>query len=297
MKTNKVIGLVALTVGLAVLSVNFGWFNWSFDWSFVWNLWPTLLILLGLSFLLPRPLSGLLRLLAVIGLCVLVFVGIERLAEGWQRVQRGVSNQELRSSGQVPGRASFEFDSGAGDFSISGTSDDLVYAKTATTIGNYRLDESEEGDLRRTRLVMDSRGYFRLGRNQNKAEVSLSPDPVWDISVNIGAAAGSFDLSGHKVAKTTIKSGASSLELKLSDLLDESLAEIDAGASSVTILVPQTAAVELAAETGLASRELPAELKRVGDGTLYRTEGFDDAAKKIRLRVRAGVSSVRLERY
>ncbi|MGE5392675.1 MAG: LiaF transmembrane domain-containing protein [Candidatus Saccharibacteria bacterium] len=296
MRTRLVIGIIVLAVGFSALSVNFGWFKINYDWSTVWNLWPLLLILWGLTFLLPRPFRGIIATLTVLGLCVLAFAGFQRFNYGWQINPKAVINQQLSAEKpQGIARANLEFDSGAGEFIISGTTEKLLAADTASSIGRYRLDQSFSGDVESLRLVMESGGYFRLGRNRNRVDLSLSPDPVWDLTINVGAASGNFDLSGYKVNRTLIKSGASSLTLKLSGALPEAYAEVDTGASSIRIQVPQDVAMEIQADTGLARSEFQG-LEQVSDG-LYRSQGFDSAAKKIHIKLRAGASNLEVTKY
>src|SRR5690606_36991853 len=63
-------GLVVLFVGLILLLTNLGYIE--FNWFAVFSLWPVLLILVGLSFLLPeREESRYVMILATVGVLVL----------------------------------------------------------------------------------------------------------------------------------------------------------------------------------------------------------------------------------
>lgn len=281
---------------MGLLSINYGWFQADLDWQFIWNLWPTLLVLWGLSFLLPKGFQAVAAVLTVVGVFLFILAGTQRLNSGWQKNARGVVNQEFSAELQPESSsARLEFDSGAGEFIIAGPTAKLLSAKTSSTIGQYRLDQSGSGSETNLRLVMESGGYFRLGKNQNRAEMSLNENPVWDLALNLGAASGNFDLSGYKVRKTIIRSGASSLDLKMSDKLDISEADVETGASSVKILVPASAGVEVVADTGLASKDFQG-FDRVTEN-LYRTPNFETAQKKIRLNIRAGASSIEIQSY
>src|SRR5690606_40601085 len=76
-------GLVVLFVGLILLFSNLGYIQ--FNWFAVFSLWPVLLILVGLSYLLPeREESRYVMIFATLGVLVLfTYQGLRTPSEAW----------------------------------------------------------------------------------------------------------------------------------------------------------------------------------------------------------------------
>jgi hypothetical protein len=89
--------------------------------------------------------------------------------------------------------------------------------------------------------------------------------------------------------------GAASLELKLGDKYPETMVDVDAGASSVEILVPDSSGCEIKADVSISSKDFKGFRKI--HSNLYRTENFETAKNKIYISLDAGVSSIEVRRY
>ena len=88
--------------------------------------------------------------------------------------------------------------------------------------------------------------------------------------------------------------GAASLKIYLGDLSDTTNVEIDAGASSIEISIPENIGCELKADVTLSSMHLDRFNKT--NKKLYRTDNFDSSPKKIFLKIDSGVSSIKIRR-
>jgi len=89
--------------------------------------------------------------------------------------------------------------------------------------------------------------------------------------------------------------GAASLGLRLGNKYPETMVGIDAGASSIKILVPDSSGCEIRSDASLSSKHFE-RFKRI-HSDLYRTENFETAKNKIFIRLDADVSSINVERY
>jgi hypothetical protein len=125
--------------------------------------------------------------------------------------------------------------------------------------------------------------------------MNLNPEPIWNMNFDIGAAAIDFDLAPYKVSTMKLDMGAASLDLKLGDKYPETILDVDAGASSIEILVPDSSGCEIKANVSISSKDFRG-FKKMSSG-LYRTENFDTAKNKIYIRLDAGVSSIDVSRY
>ena len=122
--------------------------------------------------------------------------------------------------------------------------------------------------------------HFKFGKNnyKNSVEMSLNPKPEWELNFDIGAASMDLDLTPYKINKLDIDMGAAALNVKFGDLADVSRFKIDAGASDIDILIPESVGCEIKSDAALSSRNYEGFTKIKKN--LYRTENFDSAAKR-----------------
>src|SRR5690606_37752223 len=106
---------------------------------------------------------------------------------------------------------------GAVEYEIGGFTDDLFYAEATSTIGAHQLETTTAGaDANLTFSMRDTeKGNWNMGGDENWAKISLNRNPIWHISLNMGAGAAEFDLSEYKVASLNFNGGAASFEAKL----------------------------------------------------------------------------------
>ena len=70
---------------------------------------------------------------------------------------------------------------------------------------------------------------------------------------------------------------------------------VDAGASSITVLIPQGVGCSLSVDAALSSKRFPGFTKNE-DG-LYETDNYRTADRRIEITIDVGVSSLKVERY
>jgi len=89
--------------------------------------------------------------------------------------------------------------------------------------------------------------------------------------------------------------GAALLEVKLGALAERTNFYVDAGASKIDISVPEEIGCQIKIDNVLSRNDIKG-FKHFNSG-LYRTEGFNEAEKKIFIDISTGVSSVKIVRY
>lgn len=301
MKTGRVFwGVFFVAVGLLFL---FGdSLRLDLDVNVVWQLWPVVLILIGLKYLFKNP-AARITLASITALLIALFiyaifsfnwVGSDEDGEGYTGQGQDLS-QPYDSTMK---RVSFNVELGAGTFLLDGTSDDLITAATNTTFGHYSLDFERESMDGETKLRLNFEGesrHMNLRKMKNRAEVRLNPNPVWDVDVDAGAAKVDFDLSPYKVENFTLDAGAATVKLKFGGLVQELQGRIQIGASSLRIEIPDSVGCEIRLDSGLSSKHFT-DFEKVNDDT-YQTPDFGQTNRKIYLSVEAGVSSIRVVRY
>ena len=192
--------------------------------------------------------------------------------------------------------SNLHFESGAGHFEINGISDGLFSAHTAGHKNNYLIDMDSYGDNANISFSMREKHFpFEHGKLINDVEMKLNTAPIWNLDFNMGAAGINLDLSPYKVEKLDIGMGAAKLKVKLGNKNDNIKLHLNAGVSSIEVLVPETSGCEIESETVLSNRHFNG-FNKISSG-LFRTTNFDSASKKIYLSFNTGVSSIKVNRY
>jgi hypothetical protein len=281
-----VAGVLILLAKLDVMTLQLG---------SLWKFWPLVLVLWGVSVLTgAKAIRGLLAALAAILLALIIYGLWEEWGSG--REPRELTSQTfMETYDSTLHLASLRFVSGAGSFTIRDTCAPLFRAETATDFGKYEMDSrtgSEEKDL--TLRLADHPGGLRAG-GRNSVTMCLNPGPVWALNLEIGAAQLHADLTPFAAENIDIKTGAADVRVRLGDRAEKCRVKIQAGVSSISVQVPESAGCEISSQSGLSSKTFNGFVER-GDGN-YRTANFDTASRKIFLSFKAGVSSLKVVRY
>lgn len=313
-------GLILLGVGTVILLSNLGYID--FYWRSVINMWPVILIVVGVNLLVPRRGIGnaISILVTLAALAFLVYIGtMPPHTNPWGFGKRSHTTRvDTRRSGDSEKRTelteerfAFEYDKavskaslhirgGAIEYEIDGTTEKLFEANTKTAVGTHTVDLSESGDstAREAKIsfVMDSKDNSTvMVEHSNKATIRLNRNPVWDIQLDFGAGVADFDLSDFKIGNLQVNGGASSVEIKLGDPFETSHVDVSGGVSSIEIEIPEAAACRIVSKSGLSSRNFRG-FTELPDGS-YATSNYDGADKKYDIHLAGGLSSFDVKRY
>jgi len=299
-------GLLLVTLGTLILVSNFAIVN--LDLSGLWKLWPLVLVLWGISFIINKnfvkvAFAGIIAIVLALSiysagqsLFNICDKDIDFVFTNDEYYDYSDTTRYVESFEKNIKNAKLNIDAGAGSFNIIDPTSDLFSMLARGTKNNYtvtRYDSQNETSIdvkmKKTKIKL------RKGKFKNKIEMSLNSQPVWDMIVDIGAASIDFDLSPYKVKKLNFDMGAASLELKLGDKYPETYFYLDAGASSIKILVPDSSGCEIKTDVSVSSKHFRGFEKIHKD--LYRTDNFETAKNKIYINLDAGVSSIEVNRY
>ncbi|MGE5350962.1 MAG: toast rack family protein, partial [Acidobacteriota bacterium] len=268
----------------------------------MWNLWPLLLVLAGVYFIFRQ---GRFRWIIVLVIAfllgVVIFAGVKSFSlffdDGFEDFNVNVNAQEftLPYESSIT-KAKLNLEAAAGNFNLDGTTDSLLYAKTKGSFSDYSINnETNDGSADITFEMNDHHQRVVRGLGKNRMEIRLNSNPVWDMDLNVGAASVNLDLAPFKAENIYLKSGASSLKLKLGDKNPMTKVKFETGVSRLEIMVPRSSGCEINSDTHFSRKEF-SEFEKV-DNNVYRTRDFEASGKKIYLDIAAGVSSVKVERY
>lgn len=295
-------GILLITIGLLFILKNIGLIY--FTWGSVFRLWPLFLILWGISILPIKSGIRIVASLVVIAITIALifnypqnrgwnFFGFEK---GWHQQDSEEWEKEVISEpfSSTIDQAELEIDAAIGEFRVEDTTDQLILFRKNGNMGPYEYAAQLSGSKMKMKLDL-KKDFFRGSNFHNEAVISLNAKPVWDIFVDVAAADIKLNLAPFKIKELEIDGGASDIEIKIGNLLKETRLNIDAGAASIVIYVPESSGCKMDASTFLTSRDIRG-FEKNKDG-VYKTKGFEHKTEKIFIKLDATVTSITLHRY
>lgn len=312
MKTEKIIwGLIFIFVGTVFMLDNFDVIN--FYWGSVWRFWPVIFILIGANMLLSRfadkttaPIFA-----ASITLIVLAFIGyqgsIQREDRGWMHVEFG-NDKDHNGDGRAV-RAFFEpyagaqaaelnIQGGATSYRLADSTSSLFEAKVSEPYGGYSLEKITRDSvevLNFTKRDKKGRGFKIDDMESNETRIKINHNPVWDITVEMGAGETDFDLQSFKVRNLHFEGGAASFRAKIGSKLPLTDVSVETGVASVEIEIPKESGCRIMVDSGLSSKDFDG-FARQSDGT-YKTSNYETAVNKVNISLKGGLSSFEVTKY
>ena len=295
-------GLVFVTIGILILGAKFDFLY--LDLSYVLDFWPVLLILWGGLIIAKKSavkpyiavLFGILTGLLIYG----AFASITYhhiWDDNWDsRVEwrDDSKNYQVNYDPSIE-KAYLDLSAGAGDIIVRQTSGDLINGYSRGDRTRYDFTSRFNGDEAYINFDMRDR-HFRLFEDEidNRLELRLNENPIWELDLKIGAAKAIFELEDFKIEELKLKTGATDIELRLGDKLERSNVKVEMGAANLEIYIPKESGCQIRAKMFLIGKEFNGFRKR---NNVYETENFDDASSKIYLEIHGAVSNVEVNRY
>ncbi|MBO4328874.1 MAG: hypothetical protein J5831_05610 [Bacteroidales bacterium] len=323
---NLFIGILVLFTGVVALLSALGVID--FHWSIVWKLWPMLLIVIGIALL---PLNDYVKgaiLLAALGVGCLLYHAENRHYQGsavtrffnrhfsqwdwdWDDdddqddaddptkddVAGFLPDQHFAEAFRDVERASMDIDFGAGNLKLATPCAELAKVDINSNFVQYSF-RSEGGDNEAS-FHLSGKGATKhlhgKSSNTNDIELALCAQPVWDFSLDMGAASADLDFTPYLVSDLEINGGACDLDLKLGDSGFDTQVEINTGASDIDILVPSGMDCEVRIESAITGKDFKG-FEKIERG-LWRTPGYGQGTHHITIEIDCAVSDISIEQY
>lgn len=290
-------GLLFVLVGGLILLSNLGFVTLTLD--NIWQLWPVLIIGVGLSILSLRGWLGGLILsvatIALLGLVVFALVENPIYPNGSSNNYSSLTTV-LADSADGAKKLQVTIDTGASDIVLSSSKERLgVEASQESNLLRLEKKAETKDDTRQVLFTTDLTRRFWLGRAINNLKVDLTRSLPVALRIDTGATSVSGDLSQVRLTSLDINTGASSVNLRLGALERRQEVTLDAGASSITLHIPKQVGVRIDSSNGLTSTDFEG-IDKVSDSR-YESSGFDDADKQIFIRSDLGVTKFEIRRY
>ena len=282
--------LLLITIGLVFLLVNFGYIP-GVTAIHLLSLWPLVLILAGVDIAIGHrwPLAALGIDVAVIALgLVLLATQPTMLSTSFffDRDSAVVGQRDVTVERQSATSLSLDINGGAGRFRVSGGSTMLVEAHSPNEDLRLRRADFEQGGTH-----ADVRIDHAGNRRNVDVDARIASDVATDLTINGGAGEFIIDLRDVMISDAELNVGAASLTLTLPRPSANVSLEVNAGASSIVIEVPE--GVEARVTTTGALLSLRSSNPRVAvSGSAGETSGYAGTQNRVTVRVTAGASSV-----
>ena len=245
--------VILVSAGVILLLSNMGIVELeTFDLINVIQLWPLLLIAIGINFLFGQRVSWLGSVLSLgLGLAVVAFF---LLAPGYiEPFSQADMITETFSDpldGAESARVSLDFDSGTLEVFLLTDSNNLFEADVTH---NQDLTFNATGSARRNvSLKLDNEmsfGFIGFFEDQQiVGKVGLSPDLPIELSVDVGGGSAELDLAGLELTDLQVNSGSGSIKLTYPD--NNLPVDLSAGSGSISIETGAGSELDLEAEVG-----------------------------------------------
>jgi hypothetical protein len=261
----------------------------------LFDLWPLILVVIGLELIVRRAFSGptaelaatLIVVLAVAGSIAYVAVG-PALPGGTQTLDAHDTVGELTA-------ATLNVDAGAATITVTGSSSlggDL-YKAHITYSGNkpdVSLDRSS-GDL-----TISQNGNFGFLQNRRLIlDLQISSSVPWTIIVNSGAATDTFNLGTVNVASIELNTGASREDITLGPPKGQVPVTINGGALTVNVHRPPGTAASVQVSGAAINLTADGHGYHGFGSQSWQSSGYDSAADSYRIEVNGGASNVTID--
>jgi hypothetical protein len=261
----------------------------------LFDLWPLILIVIGLELMNRRVLQGPRRDLAT-ALIVLLAVGG---AVAYVALRGPVSDttQTMDTSDGVGGlsQATLDVNAGASTMTVEGSSSlgpdlyraHIEYSGTKPAIS---LDRTT-GNLR----IFKNDDFAFFTSRRFVLDLQLNSAVSWNVSANTGASNNTLNLSAIKVGSITLNSGASHTDVTLGKPMGIVNVSVDGGAITLRLHRPGGSEAFVHISGGAVNLDADGrQLHGVGDET-WQSAGYDGAADAYHVEITGGASNVTLD--
>jgi hypothetical protein len=285
---------VLILIGVIALLVNSGWISSDRLYQLV-NLWPLILIVIGLELILRRSVPGipgdvasvLIVLLAVVGAAAYMVAG-----------PNPSTTQTLDTHSPAAGveQASLEIDVGSANITVSSANaleGDLYRAHIEYAGSKPSVSFDQSTGLVR---ISQSSGNFPFFQSRRFVlDVKVNQNVAWSITENSGATTSRLNLAGAQVGTININTGASRNDIYLGEPSGIVPVTINGGSLNVHIHRPQGTPASIAVAGGAVSLNADGKQMRAIGNLGFQSPGFSAEGDGYRVEINGGACTVTLD--
>lgn len=252
--------------------------------------WGTLLVLLGVLFFLQAAgyITG--DVWSWFWPIVIIALGAWILLGGFYYRSRFETAEKFSVPLQGAREASLSIDHGAGRIDLRAGANPGDFLTGVTAAGIDKKIRANDGKLD---VEIDAGPSFIpfIGPEGGTWEFRLAPDVPTSLKIEAGASRLDLDLTDLRVTYFRFNGGASNLNLTLPARVENTLVDIDAGAASINVHVPQGVAVRLHRK-GVGSFSVDAQRFPMRDSGIYQSADYETAQYHADVTIDGGATSV-----
>ncbi len=285
--------LLLIAFGAAFLLSNFGLLG-PLSWGALLQLWPLILILIGIDLLVARR-APLLALALELGVVALGVALVLYTSQGVPAA--GAPGEEMVSVDREGGdRAlALRFAGVAGTYRITATSlNALVDAHTnggGLRLGRVvRTGERAQVDLEQVQ-PLSGPSLFGSGRVSTVVDVNVPRDVSLALDITAGAGTFTIDLRDGLATEIHVSTGAGTLRLVLPRASGDVPVQISSGAGTVSVEVPSGVEARVTGSGGVV-RVSSSNPRLVAQGNVAETPGYATARDRFSVAVDTGAGTI-----
>ncbi len=261
----------------------------------LWNLWPVILILIGLELIIRRSVHGRSGEIAAALIALLAIGG----AVAYIAVAPSTGTTHTLDAAETVGgldHAAVEIDVGAATITMTrgdSMNGDLYRAhiEYSGSKPGITLDRST-GDLR---IEQSSSGVDFFQSRHFVMTLELNPSIPWTITSNTGAVSETMSLAGVHVGSVDINTGASKEDITLGEPSGIVRITVNGGALTVRLHRPGGTPASVAVSGGAVSLDADGRQTHAIGNLSYQTSDFGGATNGYRLQVNGGACTVTID--
>lgn len=300
--------LLLIAAGVLLFMFNLGYLTPAF-WERLLQLWPLLLVALGIDLLIGRRsafgtvISGLLILALFAGavLFALFAPGIPALA-GWAQAPAWRVEHVEYPLADIEGATVFiDWTSVPGTLDALRDSPNLIEGNVAYR-GELDFQIQVQNKQADVRLDSTSSGFWfgvpGLSAPEGRWDVSLTPQVPLDLTMDAGSGSCNLDLGGLDVSALSLNVGSGAVDLLLPSA-SSFQAQVDGGSGALSITVPAGVGARVDLESGsgpfiAGQRFHLVSGQQQGSGG-WETDNWNSAAHKIDMRIDQGSGKISIQ--
>jgi hypothetical protein len=294
-KNVSILGPVLLIgAGILLLLNILGILEWDIWWNLL-RLWPIFLIAAGLDLLIGRrSIWG--ALIATVLLLALLAGALWLTTTG--TVTSDLPSEQVRQPLGSATQAEVAIEPAVGILRLEALPESANLVEGTVVLGEGEelvQDFSQQGAQASYRLGVTGATWtpFTFGWDEERVwDLGLSPGATLQLKASLGAGQSEIDLTGLDLSDLEIDLGVGQSTVIL-PAQGHFEARIDGAVGVTEIVIPAGMAVRLQLDTGLAGRQLPAELREAGEGT-YTSPGYASADNRVDLYANQPIGLLRI---
>jgi hypothetical protein len=282
-------------LGTVFLLSNLGLFAWNV-WDVILNLWPVLLIAIGLDLAIGRRSTW--GAVAAMILMIAILAGALWFLGGGAATGQALGGEEISQALEGATAAVVTLKPAVGEVRVA------ALPEGSANLVEGRVQKSGNETIRQENSLSQGKATFSLRTEGMRAFYTPGPgnQPDWDLRFNpaialemdagLGAGVMVLDLTDLQINSLNVDLGVGQTRVLLPATGDFN-GEISGAIGEIVLVVPEGVEVRIEADTGLAAIEVPGSFEQQGD--VYTTAGYETAEDRVALKVSQAIGKITVQ--